>query len=67
MKTLVQAATEEEAVAKIQERLQELTGDPELEFKAPVNRHEPQPEEIPPEIAKLEENLEPRRKSRAPL
>jgi hypothetical protein len=60
----VQAATEEEAVAKIQERLQELTGDPELAFDSPVNRREAEPEEIPPEIAKLEENLEPRRKSR---
>lgn len=50
----VTASTEEEAVAKLGERLRQLTGDPALEFDFTVNRHATEPEE----------NLEPRRKSR---
>jgi hypothetical protein len=66
----VTASTEEEAVAKLQERLQHLTGDPELILDSPVNRHEPEPDPEPnprtlsTELAHSEETGGPRRKSR---
>ena len=66
----VTASTEEEAVAKLQERLQHLTGNPELILDSPVNRHEPEPDPEPnprtlsTELAHSEETGGPRRKSR---